>query len=361
MRHGHVCLLFVPVFFFDGWGGAGFAQSTKAYVYDSLGRLIEVERSGTDEKLQYAYDAAGNLKTVENIVTAPLFNVTDASVNEGGSVVFTVTRSVVLDEAVSVNYATSTGTASGSDFTSTSGTLNFTIDDASETVSVPTTEDTIYETNETFTLTLSSPSAGAAIDNGVATGTINNDDSAPAFSINNPSGSEGNNVVFTISASNPSVFSHSVNYATANNTALAGSDYTAKTGTVTFVPGDVSETVSVATIEDTTYEGASENFYLNLSSATNGATISDSQGVGTINEDDPYTVYVRNVFGQLQPGFTESSNWSSGPDKYINRTKEGSTTIYLYLSDFENEYCHTEVTLASGYSWTGNGCEMKVD
>jgi len=341
--------------------GAALAQSTHNYEYDALGRLIELDNVGDDEKVQYSYDAAGNRVAVESIVPAPLFNITDASASEGVGVVFTVTRSVVINVAVSVEYETVAGSASLSDYTTKTGTLNFAINDTSKTVTVPTTQDAIYEGVETFKLVLSNPSAGAAIDHEEAIGTINNDDSPPAFSVSDASASEGDNITFVVTASNPSVFSHSVNYATANNTALSSSDYVAASGMLTYSPGQTSKNVVVATTEDTTYEGASESFYLNLVSATNGATIADAQGVGTINEDDPYTVYVRDVYGQLQPGFTESSNWSSGPDKYINRTKQGSTTIYLYLSDFEGEYCHTEVTLASGYSWTGNGCEMRVD
>ncbi len=66
---------------------------------------------------------------------------------------------------------------------------------------------------------------------------------------------------------------------------MAPGDYTAGTGTVTFAPGDTSETVSVQTNDDALVEGA-ETFNVNLSSATGNATIADGTGVGTINDND---------------------------------------------------------------------------
>jgi hypothetical protein len=75
-----------------------------------------------------------------------------------------------------------------------------------------------------------------------------------------------------------------VNYATANGTATAGSDYNATSGTLTFAPGVTTQTITVQVRGDTTPE-ANETFAVNLSGASN-ATIADSQGVGTIINND---------------------------------------------------------------------------
>jgi Calx-beta domain len=75
-----------------------------------------------------------------------------------------------------------------------------------------------------------------------------------------------------------------VNYGTADGTALAGNDYAAASGIVSFLPGQTSRTVSVSVNGDTTVEG-NETFLVNLSSPTS-ATIGDSQGVGTIRNND---------------------------------------------------------------------------
>lgn len=105
------------------------------------------------------------------------------------------------------------------------------------------------------------------------------------FSVDDVSVSEGGNLVFTVTKAGPTTGSHAVSYATANNTATAGSDYTAKSGSLTFLAADATKTVTVVTIEDTAVE-SDETLYLNLSAPTGGATITDSQGVGTIENDD---------------------------------------------------------------------------
>ncbi len=106
-----------------------------------------------------------------------------ASIREaGGSVSLVVSRSGAANGAVSVRYATSSGSATaGSDFTSASGTLNWADGDtADKTIAVNIMNDTTDETNETFTVTLSDPSAGTALgSNSSATVTIVDDD-APA-------------------------------------------------------------------------------------------------------------------------------------------------------------------------------------
>jgi len=89
---------------------------------------------------------------------------------------------------------------------------------------------------------------------------------------------------FTVSLSSASSNTVTVNYATADNTAVASVDYIATSGTLTFTPGQTSRTVSVGINGDTLNEDT-VSFNVNLTSPTN-ATISDSQGVGTIVDDD---------------------------------------------------------------------------
>ncbi len=81
----------------------------------------------------------------------------------------------------------------------------------------------------------------------------------------------------------------SVNYATVNGSATSGSDYVAQNGTLNFGSGVNAQTVSVTINGDITVE-ANETFFVNLSNATNGASIADTQGVGTINNDDAGSV-----------------------------------------------------------------------
>lgn len=106
-----------------------------------------------------------------------------------------------------------------------------------------------------------------------------------AFSISDVVATEGGSLVFTVTKTGSATASYSINYATVNGTALAGSDYTAATGTLAFVTADTTKTVTIATINNTTAE-PSEVFYVDLSGATGGATISDPRGLGTINDND---------------------------------------------------------------------------
>jgi hypothetical protein len=109
-----------------------------------------------------------------------------------------------------------------------------------------------------------------------------------ALSVNDVSVTEGDAgttaATFTVRLAAPSSDTVTVQYATADGIATAGSDYTATSGTLTFDPGETSQPVTVQVTGDATAE-ANETFLLNLSSPTS-ATIADGQGVGTIMNDD---------------------------------------------------------------------------
>ena len=104
----------------------------------------------------------------------------DATVEEtsGASVDFTVRLDRSAPSPVTVDYATSDGTATaGADYTSASGTLTFAAGGDSKTIAVPMLEDSVDEGSETFTMTLSNPSGGNAhLFDAEATGTIENHD-----------------------------------------------------------------------------------------------------------------------------------------------------------------------------------------
>jgi VCBS repeat-containing protein len=89
---------------------------------------------------------------------------------------------------------------------------------------------------------------------------------------------------FTVTLDTASAANVTVGYNTSNGTASAGSDYSSVTNTLTFTPGQVSQTITVPILNDTTDE-PNETFYVNLVSATNGV-IGDALGVGTILDND---------------------------------------------------------------------------
>jgi hypothetical protein len=91
--------------------------------------------------------------------------------------------------------------------------------------------------------------------------------------------------VFTVSLSAAYDQAVTVHYATANGTATAGSDYQAKSGTLTFAPGQTTQTITVVVYGDKAVE-ADETFFVNLSSPSNNAFLFAPQGIGTILDDD---------------------------------------------------------------------------
>ncbi|MGH7456523.1 MAG: Calx-beta domain-containing protein, partial [bacterium] len=119
----------------------------------------------------------------------------------------------------------------------------------------------------------------------------------PSISINDVTVTEGNagtvNADFTVTLSASSSQTVTVNYATFNGTATAGSDYVANSNTLSFPSGTTTQTISVVVNGDAFGE-PDETFFVNLSNPTN-ATLADNQGQGTIvNDDAPPTTLVFN-------------------------------------------------------------------
>lgn len=129
-------------------------------------------------------------------------------------------------------------------------------------------------------------SNGSGTDDGV-TGTPGSGggETPPAFAVSNAAATEGAPLTFTVTKSAATINTYSVNWATANGSALSGSDYTGNSGNLSFAGAQTSKTIVIPTINDNVYE-QTEVFYLNLSSASGGATISDAQGAGTISDND---------------------------------------------------------------------------
>ena len=262
----------------------------------SAGNIVALD-TATVAKWQSAITAAGQPTTTPT-VTPPTISVANATVAEGNSgsrnLAFTASLSKASTTAVSVNYATSNGTATaGQDYTAASGTVTFAPGVLSQQVNVAVTGDTVVEPSETLTVTLSNPT-GATLSTATATGTITNDDTTPAtvapptISVANTTVAEGNsgsrNLAFTVSLSKASATAVTVNYATSNGTASAGQDYSATSGTATFAPGVLSQQVNVAVNGDTAVE-PNETLTVTLSNPT-GATLATATATGTITNDD---------------------------------------------------------------------------
>ncbi len=220
--------------------------------------------------------------------------VDDVSAAEGGSLTFTVTLAPVSANTVTVDYATANGTATaGADYTAASGTLQFLPGEASKTVTVATTDDTLDELDETLSLDLSN-AINASLADGQGIGTLQDNDSS-AVSIAGASVTEGNAgtaaLSFAVSLSPPNSQTVTVDYQTADGTATAGADYTTGSGTVTFAPGETSKTVTVAALGDVIDE-ADETLSVSLANPVNATLGAPASAVGTIADDDTASLTV---------------------------------------------------------------------
>ena len=264
----------------------------------SLAELSPANIIALDEGARRKWSDA--ISTASPAVSLPRVSVADTNVAEGNSgtpsMVFTVTLSKASTDVVTVGYTTSNGSAYADDYLPAVGLLTFAPGETSKNVSVGVVGDTFVELDEQFTLNLSG-ATNAAISRGVAVGTIVNDDVdqspaiLPTVSIADRSVTEGNgdhaHFMFMVSLSKASEETVTVQYATSDGSARAGSDYRATTGTVTFAPGVMSQMVHVDIAGDTVVE-PDETFTVTLSNSS-GATIARATATGTIVNDDVAT------------------------------------------------------------------------
>ena len=245
-------------------------------------------------------------------------SVADAAAEEGEAVSFTVTLSGAAASAVKVSYQTvsdteATAADAASDYTVGSGTLTFNPSASLEqTISVATTEDTLHEADETFTLTLTGVDlpAGVELGDATATGTIEDDDDAPTLSLTSvtPSLAEGGgSMIFTVSMDAVTGNTATVEYTTVNGTAQAGhdKDYAATSGTLTFSPGGVRQRNIAVRVHQDDLDEDDETFQFKLSNATNAALAGGGSTLAltrTIVDDDVLAAAVTEVAKNVTEG-----------------------------------------------------------
>ena len=280
-----------------------------------------------------------------------------STVTEGNTgtvnAVFTVTLTGLTGQTVTVNYATAAGTASSAanDYTAIGGTLTFAPGVTTQQVMVSVRGDTLDEgAAETFNVNLSSAS-NASISDSSGVGTITDDDDPPpALAIGNATVTEGNsgtvNAVFTVTLTGATTQTVTVNYATAtvSGGASSSTDYTSKSGSLTFLPGGATSQQITVAVNGDTLDEANETFNVNLSNAVI-ATISDSQGSGTITDDDAAPgIVINNVSvtegnsGTQTMTFTVTLSQASGQAVSVNyATANNTATGGTFTGDYVTE------------------------
>ena len=191
--------------------------------------------------------------------TRPTLTIDDVTVTEGTGntvyAVFTIRLSAVSGQNVIVKYAVAKGTATTpQDYRHTPQPLTIVAGATTGTISVAIQGDTLDEPDsETFFVNLTSATNATIADN-QGIGRITDNDAPPSLTISNATVAEGAgtsvNVVFVVSLSAASGQNVTVNYATANGTATAGSDYLATQGKLIFAPGQTSNSITVSILSD---------------------------------------------------------------------------------------------------------------
>ncbi|MDB6151457.1 MAG: retention module-containing protein, partial [Chthoniobacter sp.] len=274
--------------------------------YENDEQFSVVLSNSVNAALLTPVDATGTT-TITNDDAVPTLTIEDVSANEANSgttpLIFKAKLSAAneKDANVQVTVQTANGTAvAPADFTALSATtITFAPGEVEKSITVNVAGDPADESDETFELILSGLTAGATLGAGAesATGTILDNDATPRLSISDLSYAENLSgdptKVFTVTLSGASQNPVTVSYRTIAGTALAGTDFTAvANGLLTFAPGEISKTISIALVDDLLDE-ADEAFQVQLENPTN-ATLSDAFATGTIVDDDAAPALVIN-------------------------------------------------------------------
>jgi hypothetical protein len=257
----------------------------------------------------------GSIKGVDSAAVetlAPKISINDVCVTEGDGVKaeFTVKLDHTYAYDVKIAYSMMDGSAKDGvgesgpgvpDYATGIGYVTILAGQTEAKVCVPITNDSVYEATEQFTVHLGSAFANipgddiaVAICDADGLGTIKNDDAPPAFSINDVCVNEADGCIeFTVTKTGLSAFSHSVDYVVnpgSNPFGAVVGDYlagpSALSGTLTFDPnGPETQVIKLKIVDDAWYE-QTEHFTVDLSNATNNATISDASGLGQIKDND---------------------------------------------------------------------------
>ena len=219
-------------------------------------------------------------------------SIADASIVEtdaNQTLTFTVTRSGDLSGTSTMDWSLLNGSTNASDFTgATSGSISFGAGESSKTISVTVVGDITPEQVETFSLQLSNlVGVDDAIDVSAA-GTISNDDSSFSIAGATASSSESSNQTFTVSRTHNTAQSQTVTWAVSAGGANAA-DFggTLPSGSVTFAPGEMTQTITVSPSSDTTPETDEDyTVTISLGAGTTGDTITQATATGTIENDD---------------------------------------------------------------------------
>ena len=302
--------------------------------------------------------SAEGTATITDDDDAPTLTVSSPTVAESGFAEFTVSLSnpSAGDITVDLALADDTATGGGVDY-GTGGlgnlqvfdgtnwvdatTATFAAGETSVLVRTPISTDTIFEGDETFTLTATTSAGTTSNASAEGTATITDDDDAPTLTVSSPTVAESGFAEFTVSLSNPSAGDITVDLALADDTATGGGvDYgTGGLGnlqvfdgtnwvdatTATFAAGETSVLVRTPISTDTIDEG-DETFTLTATTSAGTTSNASAEGTATITDDDDAPTLTVSSPTVAESGFAEFTVSLSNPSA-------GDITVDLALAD----------------------------
>jgi hypothetical protein len=337
-----------------------------------------LDYAGADSFTYTVADGNGGTATGTVNVTVqakPSITIADSNVVEGNSGTVNATVNVSLSHAVmapvTVRYATANGIArSGSDYIATSGTLTFAAGETSKPVVVKVIGETTKERDETFAVGLSLPT-NATIARTTAFVTIVDDDSTPTATLSGSTTSEGGSsstttsststlsssdtgtmslmsastedstsldlpgdkvAVFTITLTNPSEIPIAVDFRTVDGTGIAGEDYIAVSGTLTFTDEETVKTIEVPIRPDIKHE-LDEALTIQLSNPVE-LLLKNSAASSVILDDDPAPIIdvtdvtvIEGTDGASQAVFTLALASVSGKSEAVKFSTSNGTAV----------------------------------
>ena len=283
------------------------------------------------------------LTIIDDEVTLQFSRTTFTNTEAGPAAVLTVSRTGPAGAAVSVQYATTNGTAqAGLDYKGTNGTLAFAPNIVSKTISIPIINDTAVEGSEVFYVNLSNP-VGALL-GPLSNATVNLLDNDLGgiiqFSTTNyPVTEAGPVATITITRTGGAASGVTVEFVTSNGTATAGADYTAVVSNLVFAANEVSKTVNIPVWNDSLDE-TNETVNLILRNPTGGASLGTrSNALLTITDND--------VGGIIQFSLAAYSISETGGLATITVTRTGGMA-----SDVSVDFATSNLTATAGADYT---------
>ncbi|MFM6374429.1 MAG: Calx-beta domain-containing protein, partial [Microcystis panniformis] len=307
-----------------GITGTGIILAKPDPEFDELIAIIEGVVTGLDLNSTAFFVAPNGPGTLS-------FSQATFSTSENNNDSITIIRTGGSLGVVTATITLSNGTASNSDYNNLPIPVSFGDGQTSQTISVPIINDALHETNETINLSLVSATLG---NQATAVLTIDDSSDQPTISFTSSSQTvvEGltspQNLSYTVSLSNPSTRTITVQYATANGTALAGPDYTTSTNTLTFNPNETTKTITVPIVDNSVNE-LDETFTLTLSNPTDATlgtvpttttTITDTLGSSSVTTILPPNVENLTLYNTLPAGFVNTNGTGNSLNNIITGT-----------------------------------------